>query len=107
MLSRKDILGFKDSRVERVTVPELGGEVCIARLTAAEADKIAKIPEDCPGSVGVAILGVCDEDGKRLFSDDDAAALGKLPATAMKKLADAILELAGRAEGAGDDAKNA
>lgn len=106
MLDRKAILGFKDDRIEPIEVPELGGRVCIARLSAAEADKISKLPEDCPASVGIAILGLCDEAGERLFTEKDRDALGKLPATAMTKIANAILNLSGRGPDAADEAKN-
>lgn len=92
MLTRDAILGFKDDRIGRVEVPELGGEVCIASLTAAEADKIRTLGEDgVPMSVGVVILGACDKNGKRLFTMKDAARVGELPASAVGRIAQAIL----------------
>ena len=92
-LNREAILGFKDNRISRVDVPELGGEVCIATLTVAEADKIRVLGEnDVPAVVGLVILGACDENGKRLFSAKDEAALAKLPADALAKIANAVLK---------------
>jgi hypothetical protein len=83
---------FKDDRIGKVEVPEMGGEVCVASLTVAEADKIKSLGEaTVPAVVGLVILGACDEDGKRLFKDSDAEALGKLPASALGKVANAIL----------------
>lgn len=104
MLSREAILGFKDDNIAKVEVPELGGEVCVARLTAAEADKIRSLGDDCPFIVGVAILGACDADGNRLFTDKDKAALSKLPATVVGQVSNAILKHNGLL--GGDEAKN-
>lgn len=104
-LSRDAILGFKDDRIGRVDVPEMGGEVCLASLTAAEADKIRTLGEDSiPVSVGIVILGACDDTGKRLFTDKDKTALSGLPASCMGKIANAILVHNGLS---GDEAKNA
>ena len=103
-LSRAAILGHVDTRIGRVDVPEMGGEVCVASLTVAEADKIRTLGGDVPAVVGLVIMGACDDKGVRLFSDADAEALGKLPASALGKVANAVLAHNGLAE---DDAKNA
>ncbi len=104
-LSRKEILGHVDTRIGRVDVPEMGGDVCLASLTVAEADKIRTLGEnDIPAVVGLVILGACDETGKRLFTLDDKDALAKLPASALGKIANAVLAHNGLA---GDDEKNA
>jgi hypothetical protein len=108
MLSRDAILGFKDTRIGRIDVPELGGEVCIASLTAQEADQIRKLGEDgTPASVGVVILGACDETGARLFTDKDKPALAKLPASVMGRIGNAILKHNGLTGEAQDEVKNA
>ena len=91
-LSRAAILGHSDTRIGRVEIPDMGGEVCVASLTVAEADKIKTLgDDDVPAVARIVILGACDETGKRLFTDKDAAALGKLPADALGKVANAIL----------------
>lgn len=105
MLSREAILAFKDERIGRVEVSEMGGEVCVASLTVAEADQLKAISSgDVPAVTKVVILGACDEEGKRLFSDKDAAALSKLPASALGKVANAVLAHNGL--GGGEEAKN-
>ena len=90
MLSRDAILGFKDDRIGKVDIPELGGEVCIASFNVAEMDRIARLDGSTPASVECVILGACDEDGKRLFTDKDREALKKLPARVVSDLAKAI-----------------
>jgi len=92
MLGRDAILGFKDDQIGRVEVAELGGEVCIARLTVAEMDKISKLDGSNPASVEVVILGACDEDGTRLFSEKDRLSLAKLPATVIGIISKAVLD---------------
>lgn len=105
MLDRKAILGFKDDRIGRVDVPEMGGEVCVASLTVAEADKIRTLGQtDVPFTVQVVILGACDDKGGRLFTDADVEALCALPASAMTKIGNAVLDHNGLG---GDEAKNA
>lgn len=104
MLSRDAFLGFKDDRIGRVDVPELGGEVCVATLTVAETDRITKLDEKLSPNVELVILGVCDEDGKRLFSEKDRDALRKLPNDVIGTVAKAIM--AHNGYGAADEAKN-
>ena len=107
MLTREAILGHVDRRIGSVEVAELGGTIHVASLTAAEADKIRLLDEaKYPASVGMVILGVCDEDGKRLFSEKDAEKLAGLPASAMKVIADAVLRHNGLLAGEADEAKN-
>lgn len=108
MLNRDAILGHKDTRIQKVLVEEFGGEVCIAALTAAEADRLRQAGESpLPFTVQVVILGACDEDGQRLFSDKDGAALAKLPASALGRIAQAILRHNALTEDSQDAAKNA
>lgn len=110
-LSRKDILGHKDTRVGSIEVEEMGGTIHVASLTVAEADKIRSLGEgEVPAVVGLVVLGACDEGGARLFTDKDCAALGKLPASALGKVANAVLAhngLSGEStEASGDEVKN-
>lgn len=106
MLSRDSILAFEDTNIGRVEVKEFGGEVCVASLTAEEADQIRKLPEDVPSNVSLVILGACDEDGKRLFKKGDAGALGKKPSKALTTIANAILRHNGLLADSVDEAKN-
>lgn len=91
MLSRDKILGYRDDRIGRLDVPDLGGEVGLARLTVAEADRLAKLDSGASANLELLILGVCDDEGKRLFSDKDRDALKKLPNDVVRMVAQAIL----------------
>ena len=107
VLGRELILAHRDARIGRVKVAEMQGEICVASLTAGEADKLARLDgEKYPATVGVVILGACDDQGVRLFSDADAAALTALPASAMKKIADAVMEHNGLSGEAAAELKN-
>lgn len=107
MLNRDAILAFKDNRIGKLDVPTLGGEIGLATLTAAEADRIRLLGEDgVPASVGVVILGACDAEGNRLFTDKDAQALAGLPAAEVGAIAKAILDHNGLTGASQDEAKN-
>ena len=107
ILGRDVILAYRDARIGRVKVPELGGEICLASLTAGEADKLARLDgEAYPAAVGVVILAACDDQGVRLFTEADAPALTALPASVMKRVADAVMEHNGLSGEAAADLKN-
>jgi len=105
MLSRDAILGHKDDRIGKVEVPEMGGEVCVASLTVAEMDRLSKLDGSNPASVEVVILGACDENGDRLFTEKDRLALAKLPASVIGLISKAVLDHNGM--GKQEEAKNA
>ncbi len=106
-LSRDQILKHVDTRIGKVDVPEMGGEVCVASLTVAEADQIRSLGEDgVPAGVKIAILCACDDKGARLFTADDTDALKALPASAIGTIATAALKHNGLHTEASDEAKN-
>lgn len=106
MLTREAFLGHVDNRIGRVDVPELGGEVCLAGFTVAEADSFRKLDPESSAVVALVVMGVCDEKGKRLFTEKDYDALAKLPAAALGRIASAVLEHNGLGKSAVDEAKN-
>jgi len=106
-VSREAILGFKDKNIGKVKVKEFGGDICVATLSAIEADAIRNLPEGIPSNVSVVILGACDESGERLFTLDDAAELGKKPSKHLTTIANAILKHNGLLAEMADEAKNA
>lgn len=105
-VSREIILGFDTVEIDRVFVKEFGGDVCVATLSADEADQISSLGEEFPATVGLVILGACDEDGKRLFTKKDAAALSKKPAKAIGAIAKKVLSHNGLGSEAAAEAKN-
>lgn len=108
MLSRDAILAFEDKSVDKVQVEEFGGAICIALLSAAEADDMSSNigANGIPNNVFITILGACDEEGKRLFTMKDAQVLAKKPSKALTKIANAVLAFNGVGSGAADAAKN-
>jgi len=107
-LSRDDFLKHVDKRIGRVDVPEMGGEVCVASLTVAEADQFRGLGEDgIPASLKIAILCVCDEAGTRLFTMADVDVLKAMPVTAIGAIATAALKHNGLHGSSGEKAKNA
>jgi hypothetical protein len=106
-LTRDKILGYVDRNIGCVDVPDLG-EVCVARLSVIEMDKLAQLDGKAyPISVGVVILGACDESGNRLFTDADAEALGAMPVIAISLISKAVLDHNGIGASAAEKAKNA
>jgi len=96
VLNREAILAAKDLPRELVEVPEWGGAVYVRALTGAERDQFeASIVEQRGRDVRMNMrniraklvaLTVVDEDGQRIFTDDDVAALGGKSAAALDRL---------------------
>ena len=108
-LSREMILAAEDLPMERVEVPEWGGFVYIRTLTGKERDKYE---DGCFVGKGrkrvytlrdtrarLAVLAVCDETGRRLFTDTDIDRLGGRSAAAL----DRVFEVAQRLSGVSDE----
>ena len=101
-LTRDQILGADDLKRELVAVPEWGGDVYVRVMTGRERGEFEAEFAEHKGSPA-ALKGVrertvaktaCDEKGSRIFTDDDAAALGGKSAGALDRLFDKALELA-------------
>lgn len=110
ILRKQDILQVKDTVIEKVTVPEWGGEVCLRSITAAERGIIeaaAAAYKDSKGkdasfartfTVKILSMALCDEDGKRLFTDDEISELAKKNAKVVARLAEVAQKLSGFAK---------
>jgi len=99
MLNRDDILKVVDLDVKTVEIPEWNGSVNVRGLTARERDSFES-------SIGqsanldnlrarLVVLCLVDEDGKRIFKDSDAAALGAKNAQVVNKLFDVARQMSG------------
>ena len=107
-LDRQAILGMDDLPRVRVEVPEWGGALYVRSLTGAERDAFEATwfaGEGRGRTVNMAnlrarlvVLCAVDEDGIRLFADDDAEALGAKSAQALDRLFDAAQKLNGFSE---------
>jgi len=104
-LNREQILQVQDLPVEDVEVPEWGGKVRVRGLTGAERDKFeASIvtrkgnkAEFNPENIRAKLVAMCvvDENGNRLFTDEDIKILGQKSATALDRIFQVAQRLSG------------
>jgi len=105
ILSRDDILKAEDIKVELVEVPEWGGSVHVKGMTGAERDQFESSIVQQRGKnhsvnmvnirAKLASQTICDESGKRLFTDADVKALGAKSAVALQRVFDIAQRLSG------------
>lgn len=108
-LNRDDILGAKDIEIERVETPEWGGYTFVKSMTGIARGRLEKsITEKRGGDTEVnmenlraviAAATICDEDGKLLFTAEDAIALGEKSASALQR----VFEVSNRLSGTSKD----
>jgi hypothetical protein len=105
-LNRDAILGATSLRTEDVEVPEWGGTVRVAEMTGAARDawEQSLVPTTRNGSANIAnirarLVAACvvDENGKRMFNDADAVALGEMSGMALDRVAKVAQRLNGLA----------
>lgn len=91
LLTKEQILEAEDIVVERVKVPEWGGELFIKTMTGTERDEFETIILDekkKERNVRAALLSMCivDENKARMFSGPDAiVALGNKSGKALER----------------------
>lgn len=108
LLTREAILTADDLQVEVVEVPEWGGTVRVRGLTGAERDAFEASVIDLASNgrrapvmnlvnlrAKLAARCIVDEQGIRLFSDADIAALGQKSAHALQRVFEAAQRLSG------------
>ena len=96
MLSRDDIMRADDCKTESVDVPEWGGTVLVRALSgsarddweASFVDRSGKKAKVKPQNIRarLAVRSIVDENGNRIFSDDDAERLGEKSAAALERI---------------------
>lgn len=97
-LTREQILAADDSKLEKVSVPEWGGDVYVRVMNGDERDEYEEWSgvKD-RGLVGVrgrlASLCIVSEAGERLFTEADIAILGKKAASALERIVSAAMKL--------------
>ena len=109
-LTREQILGAEDLPRAEVPVPEWGGVVLVRSLTGRERDQYeeslirwrasggqrVKVGADLANArARLVSLAVIDEDGTRLFSDQDVHALGEKSSRALERVFDVAARLSG------------
>jgi hypothetical protein len=115
-LSRDDLLKAEDLVTEEVDLSDLPGytgSVLVRGLTGRERDEFeASVLVERGGkavrdlaNVRAKIVAKCvvDEDGKRLFTDSDVAALGEKAGAAIDRMFDAASRLSGLRPGDVDE----
>jgi hypothetical protein len=95
-LTRTSILAAKDILIEKVLVPEWGGEVFVKGMTGAERDQFEAAIVEIRGTsqrtnlnnvrARLASLTICDKDGTRLFKEADIQELGRKSASALQRV---------------------
>jgi hypothetical protein len=91
-LDRKSILAADDVRKEKIAVPEWKGDVFLRVLTGTDRDRFEESYADQKMKafrIRFLLLALCDEDGERLFNDDEADVLGKKSSVVINRLFEA------------------
>lgn len=95
LLSRDSILAATDRRYAEVSVPEWGGTVRIASLTAEQALQYREKQEGSGNDHVWWILAasIVDEEGKQVFTPDDVPALKQRNPLAVLRIAKEAMKL--------------
>ena len=102
LLSKSEILSAHDLKTEDVSVPEWGGDVRVRTITGSERDAFegGLVGEGGQRNLSnlrarLLSLAIVDENGSRLFSENDAAILGGKSSAALDRLFDVAQRLNG------------
>ena len=105
LLSREAILQAQDLPTEDVEVPEWGGTCRVRALTGAERDAFEQSIVETRGkntrlnlrNIRAKLVALCcvDENGNRLFKDEDAELLGRKSAAALNRVFEVAQRLSG------------
>jgi hypothetical protein len=104
-LSKDQILSAKEQRSVLISVPEWCGHVYVLAMKGRErdefeADRLAKKTKDQRKNLEnfratFAARVIVDESGNRIFTDQDAIALGEKSAAALERVVSIGMKLAG------------
>lgn len=116
VLSRDDIMRAQDLKRELVEVPEWGGSVYVRGLTGSERglweQSLSRVQPTAPGReaavqfhleemrVTLCTLCLVDENGARLFKDQEVKLLGRKSSQALQRVYDVAARLSAIGEGA-------
>jgi hypothetical protein len=100
MLSRDEILSKAVLKRETVTVPDLGGDVVVQEMSGAQRDAWEQSLQarDKQGNLvnaraKLVVAALVNEDGTRMFSDDDVDRVGGMPFGVLDKICQVALRL--------------
>lgn len=77
---RSRILAANDIKVEKIAIPEWGGDYYVKIISGTERDAFEEGYAEQKMKafrVRFLVLALCDEAGERIFKDEDVAELGK------------------------------
>ena len=96
-LSKAEILGADDTKIEKLSVPEWGGHVHIRTWSGTERDAFEASCQGANGTMNIrgvrarlGCMSICDKTGKRLFSDSDLVMLGDKSGIALDRVLKAV-----------------
>lgn len=105
LLTKEQILRVKDIETRTVHVPEWGGDVMVRGMTGIERDQFeAKILDQSGKKTKVNLqnararlvsITVVDEEGNRIFNENEVVLLGTKSATALSRVYDVAASLSG------------
>lgn len=101
ILTKDQILQAEDMRTQEVDVPEWGGRVIVKTLSGNERDQfeesiLSGAKRDFKGvRAKLVALSVVDENGKRLFTFEEANVLGEKSSRALDRVFGAAQRLSG------------
>jgi len=119
MLSREELLGINDVKIEDIHVPVWDVDVSIRKLTRGQQDEysrrrfgspkmtqdIRNKSQEVESSVDIfghdawlVAQGVCDENGKRIFKNTDIPKLDEKDGEAIGFIANQIVKFSGMVE---------
>lgn len=97
-LTRDSILAADDLKREEVAVPEWGGSVFVRVMTGTERERFEGAYDGLKSKHQVrslvAVLTVCDEAGKPLFTEADVEAVGAKSGAALDRVFEVATRLA-------------
>ena len=109
MLNRESILAVSDIKIEKVAVPEWGGDVYVKAMTGAEKDSYDDSICSFDGegvqmtltdaTAKLCARTICDKDGKLMFSNKDVNALSKKNGRALERCSKVARRLSGYGKG--------
>ena len=107
-LTREQILKASDIAIEKVSVPEWGGDVYVKGMTAKERDsfessiiiKAGKHQRVNMNNIRAKLVArsICDKDGELMFTEKDVSVLADKSASAMQKVFAVAQRLSGITE---------
>lgn len=113
MLNREKLLGAGSAfKLGEIEIPELGGKVFLRVISSRERDQLES--EISAGSKSgnlsnirakLVVRSLCDDTGKRLFTDADVELVGDMPAPMIGMLFEACARHNGMTGGAVEDAR--